>query len=187
MKAEGPGGAGIRTRAPFFRSRVARIVLALGVGVVALVVVSVFWPPRVPSSAVLYDNATLRNLAGALIQAGSPVAADGRLDVYGALGRAGTAPADLVAACRSRRSGSGPTATEIEAGDYGSFPWQRRLGALDPKATPPVPILWERSQLPTENGAPCRIVAYSDGSVRGLFDDEDAAMLEFFRLNPGQE
>jgi hypothetical protein len=136
---------------------------------------------------LIEDTATIRDLARALVEARSPVAADGRLDVYGALARAGVASADLVPACRARRLGSGPTAAEIEARDHGSFPWQRRAGPFDPGASPPVPILWERSPREARAGAPCRIVANSDGSVRVLVGEEDAAMLEFLRSNPGQE
>lgn len=187
MKAEGPGGAGVRGRERFFRSPTARVVLLLGVLAVAVVVVSVLRGPDVPSSAIIDDTARLRELAHALIQAGSPIATDGRLDVYGALARTRRASEDLVAACSARRSGPGPTAAEIEAGDYATFPWQRRLGPFDPRVSPPVPILWERSPLPTGDGTRFRVVAYSDGSVHGLLDDEDTAMLEFFRANPGQE
>lgn len=38
-----------------------------------------------------------------------------------------------------------------------------------------------------DDPARVRAVVWSDGWVEVLFDDEDAAMLEFFRNNPGQE
>lgn len=177
MNAEVPEGAG---GPGLFRSPVARAVLALGFGVVAFVLVAALSQRPPKRSELVEDTATLRGLAGALIRARSPLAPDGRLDVYGAL------ESRDARACRSSRAGAGPTLREIEARDYTNFPWQRRRGAFDPEGAP-VPILWERSPMEAHAGGLCRIVAYSDGSVRVLVGDEDEAMLEFFRRNPGQE
>lgn len=51
---------------------------------------------------------------------------DDRLDVYGLLVASGLPDSELEEACRSSRSGHGPTAAEIRAGDYARFPFQRR-------------------------------------------------------------
>jgi len=187
MKAEGPGGAGVRTRERLLRSPVARGVLASGALLLAFVAVVTLVPrPPVTRTTLLEDVNSLRQLAAILAGAGPPLAADGRIDVYGAVLGAGFSRDELLTFCRSRRSVRGPTAAEIEARDYASFPWQRRSGTFDPAAAPPVPILWERE--PREHrGESCRIVAYSDGRVQVLVGDEDAAMQEFFRRSPGQE
>jgi hypothetical protein len=189
MKAEGPGGAGVRARERFLRSPVARGVLASGAFLLAFVLVVALAPrPAVPVATLILmeDTNSLRQLAAILADAGPPLAADGRIDVYGAVLGAGFSRDELLTFCRSRRSGRRPTAAEIEARDYANFPWQRRAGPFDPAAAPPVPILWERE--PTEHrGESRRIVAYSDGWVHVLVGDDDEAMQEFLRRNPGQE
>src|SRR5262245_47180792 len=183
VKADGPRGAG---GPEFFRSPVARVVLALGVGLCAFVAVVTMLPqPTVRTTELAQDTSSLRNVAYALIRAAAPLAADGRLDAFGALA-AIARPEQVIELCFSARSRKGPTAAEVEARDYANFPWQRRRGAFDPRVRPPVPILWERERMEAPVGDLCRAVAYSDGSVRVLVGDEDAAMIEFFRDNAGQ-
>jgi hypothetical protein len=183
MKADGPGGAG---GPGFFRSRAARLTLALGFALCAFVLVAALTPrPPIRNVELVEVTTRLRHVADALIRAGAPLAADGRLDAFGALASTGLTPERVVVACSSRRSGKRPTAVEVEARDHANFPWQRRRGAFDPQARPPVPILWEREPTKAPVGGQCRAVAYSDGSVRVLVGDEDAAMLEFFRSDPG--
>lgn len=178
--AKGPGGAGNRRLALLLAA-------ACGLGAFLLVVALGYRPYEPPGgTGTLDDVNNMRGMAGLLVREGSPLAADGRLDAYGVLVRDDWKPEELVRLCFSKRSGKGPSSAEIAARDYSSFPWQRHKGAFDPGADPPVPILWEREPRKGHDGS-SRLVAYSDSSVLCLFDDEDAAMREFFRRNPGQE
>lgn len=193
MNADGPGGAGSRDRARRAPARGApplrKLLLAplCGIGAFLLVVVLFHRPYEPPGGhGALDDINSIKGIAGLLLQEGSPLAADGRLDVYGVLERSGSEAEEVVRHCTSMRFGKGPTAAEIAARDYANFPWQRRKGPFDPAADPPVPILWEREPRKGPNGS-TRLVAYSDSSAQFHFDDDDAALREFFRRNPGQE
>lgn len=139
----------------------------------------------------LEDMLDLRDIAALLVMAEEvPLAPDGRIDVYAILRKEMTDSKKVVDTCTSARTGKGPTWKEIEAGDYGNFPYQRYKGARDRKSYVRVPVVWDRqpsddspSRSSPERGEG-RLAAFSDGSA--MFEDE-AVFREFFAANPGQE
>lgn len=155
---------------------VAVVVLGAVAGFVAVLI------PRGPTEAQkIEDMNSLRQLANLAIVNGlddrTPLAPDGRLDVYAVLKRENRPMADRVEMCTSQRSGKGPSAAEIEAGDYRRFPWHRYKGKVDHRDV--VFLLWERAATDGQ-----RLVARSDGSVSSRPESEVQA---FLRTHPGQE
>src|SRR5262245_59697741 len=103
VKADGPRGAG---GPEFFRSPVAGVVLCAFVAVVTMLP-----QPTVRTTELARDTSSVRNVAYTLIQAAAPLAADGRLDAFGALA-AIARPEQVIELCFSARSRKGPTAAE---------------------------------------------------------------------------
>jgi hypothetical protein len=91
---------------------------------------------------------------------------------------AGLPYSDVLHLLHSPRAGVTPTLTEVVAGDYSNFPYERRRGSFSWGGAPPVPVLRERVAI----GG--RFVVFSDGSLRVL---DEARWREVLRQNPGQE
>jgi hypothetical protein len=119
--------------------------------------------------ARLEDRNRLRALAGLLIVEGYPMK-DGALDVY-ALVRGGEIAREQYVLFHSTRAGKGPSAEEIERGDYTNFPWERHRGKEVKGGARPVPLLWEKK--PDAEGLV--LVALSDGSARAM---DEAALAQ---------
>jgi hypothetical protein len=161
------------------------VILVVAVAL-AVVVTQLLWPlfvllvPRGQGPARrIEDTLDLRTIVGFTFGAETPLAPDGRIDVYAMLKQQGLARQQILDLCHGSRAGKGPTWEEIEAGDYRNFPYQRHRGARDRRALVAVPLVWDREP---ENGE--RLAGFSDGSAGSW---SEAKMQEFFRGNPGQE
>ena len=160
--------AGRGARAP---SPAAWIVIGIGVVVVLLVVflvglplATVATPKGTEIAERLEDLTDVRIMLDAL-HAGplgeeTPLASDGKLNIYRVLRREGMSDADIVKLCRSSRSGTGPTADEVKGGDYANFPYERHAGPVDIETERA--LLWDPE--PGEDGA--RLVGITGASAR---------------------
>jgi hypothetical protein len=146
------------------------VVVLLVVFLVGLPLATVSTPKGTEIAERLEDLTDVRVMLDAL-HAGplgeeTPLASDGKLDVYGVLRREGMSTQDIVKLCRSSRSGRGPTAAEVEAGDYSNFPYERHAGPVDPAVERA--LLWDPA--PGEGGT--RLVGLTGASARFIDDGE---------------
>lgn len=102
----------------------------------------------------------------------TPLAADGKLDIYGLLRREGKSTEEIVGFCHSSRTGQGPTAAEVEGGDYSRFPYERHTGPIDPDRATERPLLWDREPMPDGS----RLVGLAGAAVRIVDAEEFRAL-----------
>jgi hypothetical protein len=157
------------------------VLIGAGVVVVLLVLFLVSLPPgspKAPDIATQIEDLTKVRLMLEALHLGplgdeTPLAADGKLNIYGVFLGDGRDVHEIARICRSSRTGEGPTAAQVEADDYTNFPYERHAGPVDP-AVERV-LIWDPT--PAEDGS--RLVGTTGGAAR-VVDAE-----EFARLSGG--
>ncbi len=100
--------------------------------------------------------------------------AGGQIDVYRLLRADAQTDLQIAELCTSDRSGSGPSASEVHAGDYRRFPYARITTPYDPTDEQPTAVVWDSS--PQAGGR--RLVGLDTGKIRLVPEAEFAAFLE---------
>ena len=167
-------GQGARAPSPFawILIGVGVVVVLIGVLFIGLPIAILSVPPATQISDRLEDVNDVRLMLGALyvgpLGEETPLAPDGKLDIYGLLRREGKSTEEIVGFCHSSRTGKGPTAAEVEGGDYTHFPYERHAGPIDIDDTSQRPLIWDREPMPDGS----RLVGLAGAAVR-IVDAEE--------------
>jgi len=179
---QGPGRRGTRPqRASRWWIWLIVAVVVAGVLVYVVPLAMILAPKGLDVARKLDDQNDLRQIMGMLFAHGepTPLATDGRIDVYLLLREAEPSRELMRELCRSERADKGPSLSEIEAGDYRNYAYQRHRGVLDLQGPERVPVIWELEPTGGE-----WLVAYSDGAVSAV---DESVVREYLRAHPEQE